>query len=408
MVAKIKTGKSLNGALNYNEHKVAKGAAVLISAQGFQKDAAELSHYDKLARLTDLAERNQRVTTNTLHASLNFDVSEKLDDGRLCAIVHDYMVGIGFANQPYLVYRHTDAGHQHVHIVSTNIDSHGNRISFHNLGKFQSESARRSIEEKYDLVKAESKKVKAAERIKPEPIVYGTTDSKRAVSNLVNEVSRTYKFTSLAEFNALLSAFHVVADRGNKASVMFQKNGLRYWITDPKGRKLGVPFKASSIYGKPTLPALEKSFRLNAALRKPFREGLKDQLDQAIRKSINLADLHKNLRKVGIDVIQRVNPDGKLYGLTFIDHRQKVVFNGSDIGKPYSAAGIMSALQYNRPGETGLGRQDTVKNELYETKTSVPISGATFLDKLFETEHEGGIPGELRRTKRKKRRKKNL
>jgi hypothetical protein len=408
MVAKIKSGKSLNGALNYNENKVAKGSAVLIGAQGYFKDACDLSHYEKLARLTDLAGRNQRVTTNTLHASLNFDVSEKLDDVRLSDIVQDYMEGIGFADQPYLVYKHTDAGHPHVHIVSTNIDAHGNRISLHNLGKFQSESSRRSIEERYGLVKAESKKEKLTERIRPVPVVYGTTDSRRAVSNLVNEVSRTYKFTSLAEFNALLSRFNVAADRGTKGSVMFDKNGLRYWITDPEGQRLGIPIKASSIHGKPTLPALEKSFLLNTSLRKPFRNYLKDRIDQAIRKSISLTDLDKNLSKVEIDVVQRLNPDGKLYGLTFIDHRQKVVFNGSDIGKPYSAANIMSALRYERPGGTRPARLEAVNRALFDTMTSDQRSGATLLEKLFETENVADIPGELRQQKKKKRRRKNL
>jgi hypothetical protein len=408
MVAKIKSGKSLNGALNYNENKVAKGSAVLISAQGFFKDACDLSRYEKLARLTDLAGRNQRVTTNTLHASLNFDVSEKLDDVRLSDIVQDYMEGIGFADQPYLVYKHTDAGHPHVHIVSTNIDAQGNRISFHNLGKFQSETARRSIEEKYGLIKAESKKEQMAERIIPEPVIYGITDSKRAVSNLVNVVSRNYKFTSLAEFNAVLSLFNVVADRGNKTSVMYQKNGLRYWITDAKGQRLGVPIKASSIYGKPTMHSLEKSFHLNTALRKPLKETLKHQIDQAIRKSINLNDLVRNLSKIQVDVVQRRNPDGKLYGLTFIDHRQKVVFNGSDIGKPYSAANIILALQYNSPGVTRPDRPDTFKRELFATKASDQTSGTTLLDKLFETEYESGIPAELRQQKRKKKRRKTL
>jgi hypothetical protein len=408
MVAKIKSGKCLNGALNYNESKVAKGLAVLISAQGYLKDAGDLSHYDKLARLTDLAGRNQRVTTNTLHASLNFDVSEKLEDGTLCDLVQDYMEGIGFANQPYLVYKHNDAGHPHVHIVSTNIDAQGNRISFHNLGKFQSEAARRSIEDKYGLIKAESKKQHTAERIKPEPVIYGTTDSRRAVSNLINEVSRTYKFTSLAEFNAVLSLFNVVADRGNKTSVMYRKNGLRYWIMDSNGQRLGVPIKASNIYGKPTILALEKSFKLNTALRKPLKETLKHQIDQAIRKSINLNDLIKNLSKVQIDVVQRRNPDGKLYGLTFVDHRQKVVFNGSDIGKPYSAANIMLALQYTSPRVTRPDRPDNFKRELLETKASDQTSGATLLDKLLETAYEAGIPVELRQQKRKKRRRKNL
>ncbi len=77
MVAKIKSGKSLIGALNYNEQKVKAGKAVLLAAQLYSKDMKLLSFNDKLFRLTDLADRNQRTKTNTVHLSLNFDLSEQ-------------------------------------------------------------------------------------------------------------------------------------------------------------------------------------------------------------------------------------------------------------------------------------------------------------------------------------------
>ncbi len=40
----------------------------------------------------------------------------------------------------------------------------------------------------------------------------------------------------------------------------------------------------------------------------------------------------------------RENAEGRIYGITFVDHRTKCVFNGSDLGKPYSANGIVNRL----------------------------------------------------------------
>jgi hypothetical protein len=60
MVAKIKSGKSLTGALIYNENKVKAGKAKLIATNGYTKSDDKLSFHDKLFRLTDLAERNLR------------------------------------------------------------------------------------------------------------------------------------------------------------------------------------------------------------------------------------------------------------------------------------------------------------------------------------------------------------
>jgi hypothetical protein len=95
MVAKIKQGKSLIGALNYNEIKVQKDKAQLIDVNGYFKDLTDLNFYDKLFRLTDLADRNQRTKTNAVHISLNFANGEELKTDKLQSIIADYMEQIG-------------------------------------------------------------------------------------------------------------------------------------------------------------------------------------------------------------------------------------------------------------------------------------------------------------------------
>jgi len=94
MVAKIKTGRSISGAINYNEHKVRLGKAELISAPGYLKDPVNLSFTDKLQRLTDLTNRNERTLVNALHVSLNFAIGENLDKDILQQIADEYMVEI--------------------------------------------------------------------------------------------------------------------------------------------------------------------------------------------------------------------------------------------------------------------------------------------------------------------------
>jgi hypothetical protein len=259
MVAKIKSGKSLIGALNYNENKVRAGKAELIATSGYAKNYDALSFYDKLFRLTDLAKRNLRTKTNTIHLSLNFDVSEKIERDQLVSIADEYMKRIGFEYQPYLIYKHFDAGHPHIHIVATNIQADGQRIELNNIGKLKSEPARKGIEIDFVLVQATSKKndYEQIENLKIKPIAYGATDTKRAITNIVTEVTKSYKYTSLPELNAILNLYNVTTDKGSKESVMFKNGGLNYWVIDRNGKKTGVPIKASSIYLKPTLKLLE-------------------------------------------------------------------------------------------------------------------------------------------------------
>ena len=415
MVAKIKSGKSLMGALNYNENKVKAGKAKMISTNGYTKSDDRLSFQDKLFRLTDLAERNLRTKTNTVHLSLNFDVNERIETDKLIGIAGDYMKRIGFEFQPYLIYKHFDAGHPHVHIVTTNIQADGKRISLNNIGLLKSEPARKAIEMEYGLVKASDKKlaVNASEDLKLKPVNYGETDTKRAITNIVNEIAKSYKFTSLPELNAILNQYNVIADKGSKESVMFKHGGLKYWIMDDNGRKIGAPIKASSIYLKPTMKLLEKRFKLNEYLRKPFKEKLKAKIDRARNKSISLEEFKKELKKDQVNVVIRQNADGRIYGLSFIDLLDKVVFNGSDLGKGYSAGAVMDALQYKATSnEPDPIKPSINKNEPTQSADESSFNNSTgrnLLDELLNPlDNNQGVLSQFGPKKKKKRRKLNL
>jgi hypothetical protein len=128
MVARIKKTHSLSRAVNYNEKKVQQHQAECINTVNYAKDPDQLNFYQKLHRLEHQAALNERVEANSVHISLNFDAADKLDKEKLNKIAESYMDQIGFGKQPYLVYQHFDAGHQHIHIVSTNITADGSRL----------------------------------------------------------------------------------------------------------------------------------------------------------------------------------------------------------------------------------------------------------------------------------------
>jgi hypothetical protein len=411
MVAKIESGKSLIGALNYNERKVKSGKAKLIMAQLYPNEPGKLSFDQKLFRLSDLAARNFRTKTNTVHLSLNFDLSENLPPEKLCQIADSYMEKIGFGQQPFLVYQHFDAGHNHIHILTTNIDVDGTRISLHNIGKLKSEPARKAIEQEFGLVKAEDqiKAIQVKQQIKP--LVYGTTDTKRAITNIVNHIAQTYKFTSLPEFNTVLAGYNVMADRGPKETVMFNHGGLRYWALNEDGVKTGVPIKASSLYKKPTLKLLNERFKLNEFLRKPFKGPICKSLEKALSKSTNHQELKQLLTGDNIELLIRKNAEGRIYGLTFIDHQNKVVFNGSDLEKGYSAANIETRFEVNQRSsqsddDTGLFKPTTsveqaIKQESASTKFDL-------LGDLLNPVDQSNSQNLFEKKKKKKRKKLRL
>lgn len=107
-----------------------------------------LNFTEKIWTLEKLAERNEHTRLNSVHIFLNLDPLEQLDKETLQQIADAYMQRIGFGKQPYLVYQHHDAGHPHLHSVSTNIQRDGGRIKMQNIGRNQSEKAKKEIEKR--------------------------------------------------------------------------------------------------------------------------------------------------------------------------------------------------------------------------------------------------------------------
>lgn len=419
MVAKITTPKSIEAALNYNEKKVQKGNAVCLQAANYLSDAKNMNFYQKLNGFERLNSLNERATTKTLHVSLNFDPSEKLAENKLLQIASDYMQKIGFGNQPYLVYKHEDAGHPHIHIVSTTIKQNGSRINTHNIGRNQSEKARKEIEQTYGLVKAEGQQQVAKPGIKAvdiEKAIYGKSETKRSISNVVGAVFNQYKFSSLPEFNAALKQFNVVADRGKEEGRIYKNRGLVYRILDANGNKVGVPIKASSICCKPILTNLEKKFIDNETAKEILKPFVKIKLDDCISKSPStMMELMEYLKQKNIYTLLRQNTEGSLYGITFVDNQNKVVFNGSDLGKGYSAAALQSRLatatekslsnDETKGGSSDSSIQKGMTQQKQHDKT-IPVTSKMVspLDVLLSTKEQyDNTPNSLLKKKRKKK-----
>ena len=385
MVAKITTPKNAKAALNYNEQKVQKGNAESIYAGNCLREAGEMNFFQKLALLENLNNLNKRASTNTLHVSLNFSVGENFSNKKLISIASSYMDKIGFGEQPYLVYKHNDAGHPHIHIVSTTIKADGSRINTHNIGRNQSEKARKEVELEFGLVKAEAQKQLLRQSIQPinlEKIIYGKLETKKSISIVVNAVYSQYKFASLPEFNAALKQFNIAADRGKEEGRIFENRGLVYRILDKDGNKVGVPIKASSLACKPILDNLEKKFLSNDILKSRYKEMVKSSIDECFGKSItDIKNLQKALEQKQVYLLLRKNTEGRLYGVTFVDNKNKCVFNGSDLGKSYSIAALQNRITVNENKQESIGKNETfIQN--FDTK-NIPTSGHS-INKLQE------------------------
>ncbi len=408
MVARISTSISLKKALNYNEQKVKKGDAQCIWENCFLLPLKTLNLYDKLELFEDRNRLNDRATTKTLHVSLNFSPEERLTMPDYVAIATDYMKGIGFEEQPWLLYHHTDAGHPHVHILSTTIRNDGTRINTHNLGKTKSETTRKWIEDKYGLVKASRHRQNLREPVQNNGIAkvfYGKAQIKKEVDNILRRVLDAYNLSSLPHLNAVLKQFNLYANPGTENSFIRGKAGLLYQAIDSNGEPVGVPIKASRIAGKPTLKKLESIFKKTAVIRTGLIETLKLKIDDAIQKSpTSLKGLETLLAGHDIVVLHRTNADGRIYGITFVDNDLKLVCNGSEIGKAYSVGGLQKQLAENAPTNKNVGADNQQQKTQMAGDRWIEFNGVLPLDALVRPEHEFN-PASTGLRKKKKRKK---
>ena len=110
----------------------------------------------------------------------------------------------------------------------------------------------------------------------------------------------------------------------------------------------------------------------------------------------------KKLVKNGISVMFRQNGAGRIYGVTFIDYKQKVVFNGSRLGKAFSANAFHEKFNgtKNRNSEKFDAPEISQQKEIEKSNPMENITGILSLENQGENPEEENF---IRRMKRKKR-----
>lgn len=258
-------------------------------------------------------------------------------------------------DQPYLVYKHTDIDRHHIHIVGLRVDENGKPLN----DKFEhrrSKQITRELEQKYNLHPAERKE--RAERPELKKVDYAAGDVKHQIGNTVKAACYGYRFQSFGEYKALLAAYNVCAEevKGEINGKPYQ--GIVYSAMNDKGEKVGNPVKASRIGKSVGYEAVQRRMEKSGEAIKngKLKERTRKIVATAMQTARSRKELERQLKKQGIDVVFRQNDNGRIYGVTFIDHDSRVVLNGSRLGKEYSA----NVFNERFSGETGKIHQSEV------------------------------------------------
>ena len=405
MVANIRSGSSPGGALYYNKEKVDKDEAEVLLWQKM------LEPYDKCGRLDidvcmesfmPYLEANRRTTNTVFHASLNPSPEDRLTDEQLRKIACEYMERMGYGEQPYIVFKHKDISREHLHIVSLRVDEQGRKLP-HDFEARRSMEILRDLERKYGLHPS-VKGQELTDREGLRKVNYPEGNVKRQVSSVVRSCLRNYKCSSYGEFRTLLERFNVSVEERTGTIDGRNYAGILYGALTDDGYGIGTPFKSSKIGKDVGYNALQTYYaKSKERVKEP---GALDHLRHTVKDAMsphNTRDEFRQLLKAdGIDTIFRINPAGRIYGVTFIDHTNGIVANGSVLGKEFSA-NVFNEL-YSAPNEKRqVAEQHADRKHELRSRTANPISG--FVNAVLDLA-DTQVQEEQQRIQKRRRRKK--
>lgn len=160
MIAKIVQGRGFRGVINYVMDK--KNARLLFAEGVRLKDKASV-----IQSFITQSKLKPKISKPVAHISLDFSAQDKdrLTDKLMMSVAHGYMERMGYKNTQYIIVRHHDTNHPHVHLVINRIDNNGNRISDKNE-KLRNTKVCMELTKKYGLYIASGKENVQVHRLK--------------------------------------------------------------------------------------------------------------------------------------------------------------------------------------------------------------------------------------------------
>ena len=224
-----------------------------------------------------------------------------------------------------------------MHIISVRIDETGEKID-HNREAIRAQNICREMEVKYGLHPTLGEHSER-ELVNLQKVDYPKGDVKAQLKHTARTLLECYSCHSLAEYNTLLNLYNVTVYEVRGSVNGKEYHGIMYGALDDNGQQVGTPFKSSKLGKVFGYEALQKKFA--ASTEKVKKNSLAERTRQEIIKAMQdigtKEDFARRLKEADIEVVYRINPEGCLYGITFIDHTNRTVLNGSRLGKAFSA-----------------------------------------------------------------------
>lgn len=220
MTAKIVKGTSFSGAVGYMMSK--KEKAEILKAEGVRMEPKELT----VKSFELQASMHPNVKKPVWHISLNFSEQDtnKLTNEKMVEIAEAYLQKMNIKNTQYLIVRHHDRQHPHIHLCINRIDNDGKLISDKNE-KYRSTAVCKELTQKYGLYFATGKENVNRERL------IGYDKTKYEIFDALQHAipkSRTWnELEKLLKKNGITFQFKTSGKTDKIQGIIFEKDGIK-------------------------------------------------------------------------------------------------------------------------------------------------------------------------------------
>lgn len=246
MIAKAIKGKGFRGAVAYD---LQKGKSILLDSNMSAKEKGSVSAFAK--EFGAIRTLRPQLKKAVCHVSISLHPDEHLSDNDWCKVAHTWLKDMGFTDNQYLVSRHADTKHPHIHILVNRIRLDGAVVSDSHDYKRQ-EAVMRKLEKEFGLMQAKNSKEveksspkkgeleQAIRRQEPsvrmllQEIISNTLSKPMPLNNFIEELQKNKVEVKLNQ-----------ASTGTISGISFSMNGVSF-----KGSKLGKGFTWNALKQK--------------------------------------------------------------------------------------------------------------------------------------------------------------
>ncbi|GHT42080.1 mobilization protein [Bacteroidia bacterium] len=235
MIAKIVKGKGFKGVVNYVLDKAKQ--TELLAAEGIRYKSRE----SIIRSFVVQSGMNPKVSKTVGHISLDFSAQDKdkLTNAKMVQIAKEYLLKMEITNTQYIIGRHHDKEHPHIHIVFNRVDNNGKTISDKN-DRYRSEKICKELTEKHGLYFAQGKENVKVHRLKePDKTKYEIYYILKAA---VPKCKNWKELQKELHKQGITTDFKYKGNTDEVQGVRFEKNGYSF-----NGSKIDRQFSYSKI-----------------------------------------------------------------------------------------------------------------------------------------------------------------